>query len=269
MISSIGSSTNTYQTQMAQMRQNMFNRIDTNGDGKHDKDELAAMVANGPSGGPSADEIISAFDTDGDGAISESEFNTVQDQQTQGAGGPPPPPMGNISSEEFAKQLFANSDTDGDGLLSADELSAMAAKGPEGGASAEELMTKLDTDGDGSVSESEFVAGAPGQGGSGRQATSATTSDEVFDALDTNKDGYVSQAEWQAAMGEGTGSSDTSSASDILSSILSSTNDTKSEKQSATTNSELLSAIHSYLQLSLKNTDSTGLQSVLSSSLYA
>jgi len=52
MISSIGSSNGLYRTAMTQMREQMFNRIDTNGDGKHDKDELAEMVANRPAGVP-------------------------------------------------------------------------------------------------------------------------------------------------------------------------------------------------------------------------
>ena len=41
MISSISSMNSL--TSMVQMRQQMFNRIDTNGDGKHDADELAQL----------------------------------------------------------------------------------------------------------------------------------------------------------------------------------------------------------------------------------
>ena len=72
MISSISGLSSLTQSYMAQMRQQMFSKIDTNGDGKHDKDELAEMVANGPKGGPSVDDILSKFDSDGDGAISEA-----------------------------------------------------------------------------------------------------------------------------------------------------------------------------------------------------
>ena len=52
------------------MQQHMFSKIDANGDGKQDKDELAEMVAKGPQGGPSVDDILSKLDSDGDGAPS-------------------------------------------------------------------------------------------------------------------------------------------------------------------------------------------------------
>lgn len=276
MISSISSSMTTYQTSLSQMRQSMFDKIDTNGDGKHDADELAAMTANGPSGAPTADEILSSFDTDGDGAISESEYNAAQDAQS--ATSTSPQQAAGISSEDFIKQLFSESDTDGDGVLSEEEISAMAAKGPEGGLSAEELMTKLDTDEDGTVSESEFVAGAPapGQGAPGVQAAAGASSSEIFDEMDTNEDGYVSQAEWEAAMGGNNTTDEATSGNDLLNSILenlvsgtgSSSSDSASETGSATDAAQFLSAIQSYLQFSFENYDNKGLQGLLSSSLY-
>lgn len=278
MIDSISSSTSMYQSSMAQMRQKMFSKIDTNGDGKLDADELAAMVANGPKGGPTADDILGKIDTNGDGAISESEFNAGQDQ-AQGAGGPPPPPMGNVSSEEFAKQLFADSDTDGDGKLSADELKTMVENGPQGGPSAEKLMSKLDTDGDGSVSESEFTAGAPKQGAQSAGGGSGASAEKVFSSLDTNEDGYISQAEWEAATGGDSSSTKTaSSASDVFNSILekisngtgnSSTSDSASKTSTTTAAAELLSAIQSYLQLSSQSFGKSGSESLLGSNLYA
>lgn len=111
MIGSISSS--NVLNQMAEMRQRMFSKIDTNGDGKHDKDELAAMVANGPNGGPSVDEIISQFDTDGDGAISQAEF------EAQGPMGPPP----------GVDDMFSALDADGDGSISKTEFDAMFSQG--------------------------------------------------------------------------------------------------------------------------------------------
>jgi len=80
MISSISGFSSLNQSNMIQMRQQMFSRIDTNGDGKHDKDELAAMAANGPQGAPGVDEILEKFDTDGDGAVSKAEFEAGQPQ---------------------------------------------------------------------------------------------------------------------------------------------------------------------------------------------
>jgi Ca2+-binding EF-hand superfamily protein len=276
MISSIGSSHSMYS--MTQMRQQMFAKIDTNGDGKHDKDELAAMVANGPTGAPSVDDILSKFDTDGDGAVSESELNAGQDQnQAQGAGGPPPPPMGNTSSTDFIKQLFSKSDTNGDGILSSDELSSMVANGPAGGPSADELLSKLDTDGDGSISENEFIAGAPGQKAEGTTGTSKN--DNLFSSLDTNEDGVVSKAEFEAAM-NGTTSTQSTSQNDFVEKLLealqnntsdSSTSSSSDSSSSAYQNvSELLStALKSYMQFSTNGFSQMNTSSVLGNSLFA
>jgi hypothetical protein len=102
------------------MRQNTFNKT-VNHDGKYNDDESTAMAANG-SGRTTVDDLVSEFDSDGVGAMSEREFNATQEQQTQGAGGPPPLPAGNISSEDFAEQLFADSDTDEDRSVSKREF---------------------------------------------------------------------------------------------------------------------------------------------------
>jgi Ca2+-binding EF-hand superfamily protein len=268
---------------MTQMRQQMFSKIDTNGEDKHDKTELAAMVANGPTGAPSVDDILSTFDTDGDGAISESEFNAGQDQnRAQGAGGPPPP-MGNMSSTDFIKQLFSDSDTDEDGVLSADELSSMVANGPQGGPRADELLSKLDTDGDGSISESEFIAGAPGQKADGTMGTArasgTSNSDTIFDSLDTNKDGVVSKAEFEAAMNS-TASTQSTSHDDFVEKLLealqNNTSDSSTSTSSTSSNStyqnvsELLSAaLKSYMQFSTNGFSQTNASSVLGNSLFA
>lgn len=74
MISSISSSSSLSQIAQAEMRQRMFSKIDANGDGKIDKGELTKVVAKGSQGGPSAADIISKLDTDGDSSISQSEF---------------------------------------------------------------------------------------------------------------------------------------------------------------------------------------------------
>jgi Ca2+-binding EF-hand superfamily protein len=276
MISSIGSSNSMYS--MTQMRQQMFSKIDTNGDGKHDKTELAAMVANGPTGAPSVDDILGSFDTDGDGAISESEFNAGQEQnQARGAGGPPPPPMGNMSSTDFIKQLFSDSDTDEDGVLSADELSSMVTNGPAGGPSADELLSKLDTDGDGSINESEFIAGAPGQ--KAEDTTGTSNTDNLFSNLDTNEDGVVSKAEFEAAMNGITSTQSTSQddfVEKLLEALQNNTTDSSTSSSSASSSStyqnvsELLSAaLKSYMQFSTNGFSQTNASSVLGNSLFA
>ncbi|HOW54822.1 MAG TPA: EF-hand domain-containing protein [Syntrophorhabdaceae bacterium] len=201
MISSVSGLSSFNQSSMIQMRQQMFGKIDTNGDGKHDADELARMVASGPQGGPSVEDILSKFDTDSDGAISESEFNA--------AGAPPPPPMGgaeSTSTVDFIKEMFGKIDANSDGAIDADELEQMAAMGPQGGPSADELLTQLDTDGDGSISESEFSQGPfANQHVQGPPPPPPPAEDEsevetIFSALDTNGDGSISESEFNAAL---------------------------------------------------------------------
>lgn len=215
MISSISSMNSM--TSMMQMRQQMFSKIDTNGDGKHDADELSAMVANGPQGGPGVEDILAQFDTDGDGSISESEFNTAPQ-------GPPggPSGAGAMSTEDLVAQMFAQADENEDGVIDEDELAQIAAMGPEDGPSAEELLSRLDTDGDGTISETEFAEGPwaeqhvqgpppppPPEEGNGIGS--------IFSQLDTDGDGTISEDEFDTAM---------ASVESFFSSISTSDNDT-------------------------------------------
>jgi Ca2+-binding EF-hand superfamily protein len=63
----------------AQRQQDVFKKIDADGDGKVTKDELKTFLssksggANSPAGAPSIDDIFSRIDTNGDGTIDESE----------------------------------------------------------------------------------------------------------------------------------------------------------------------------------------------------
>jgi Ca2+-binding EF-hand superfamily protein len=157
MISGISGSSSLTQSYMAQMRQQMFNKIDIDGDGKLSKNEISVMAAKGPKGGPSVDEILSRADTDGDGSISKSEFEADKppDREMQGSGFGG---MASTSSADFLKQMFNQIDTDGDGKHSKEEISAMAANGPKGGPSVDEIFSKADTDKDGYISQSEFEA---------------------------------------------------------------------------------------------------------------
>jgi Ca2+-binding EF-hand superfamily protein len=122
-------------------------------------------------------------DTDGDGQLSLSEFQSIG-QNVQGSdpqSGPPPMrggrgPGGHFSGDTLSSLLSTQSvddltssvmkagDADGDGKMSASELSsALAANAPDAakgtGASdkmASDIMSALDTDGDGSLSSSEI-----------------------------------------------------------------------------------------------------------------
>jgi Ca2+-binding EF-hand superfamily protein len=244
MIASIGGSSSLSQVSMAEMRQRMFSKIDTNSDGKHDKDELAQMVAQGPQGGPSVNDILSKFDTDGDGSISESEFSAGPEKGQQAQGGFPPPPagMGNMSSADFLQQMFNNADTNGDGKIDKDEMAEVVAKQPQGGPSVDDIFSKLDTDEDGSISESEFSAG-PEKGQQAQQTGDAEDKllETLLEALEKEK---------QATSGTG--------------------NDGSQSSNTATTISEMLStALKTYMQSSSNGFSQVGAQSFLGSGLYA
>ena len=60
----------------------IYDSMDLNHDGTVTADELAQFVARGPEDGPTADELLAKFDTDGDGSITKTEFETAWNAQT-------------------------------------------------------------------------------------------------------------------------------------------------------------------------------------------
>ncbi|KQV58283.1 MULTISPECIES: EF-hand domain-containing protein [unclassified Caulobacter] len=122
-------------------------------------------------------------DADGDGQLSQAEFQSVG-QNVQGSGehkGPPPMrggggPGGHFSGDtlssllstqsvdDVTSSLMESGDADGDGLLTASEIStALAANAPDKAKGqgledkmASDIMSALDSDGDGSLSSSEI-----------------------------------------------------------------------------------------------------------------
>ncbi len=268
MISSISSSNSLYQSLMTQMRQRMYNSMDTDGNGSVSKNELSSMMS-GTSTTLDVDALFSQIDTDGDGAITTNEFDSAMNTM-----GYPPSPFGEMSSDDVAQQLFTTSDTNGDGQLDTDELSAMAATGPEGGPSADELIGKLDTDGDGTLSEAEFAAGAP-QGGNPRAGVSSmTSSDETFDALDTNKDGFISEAEWEAGTTSASSATETSN-DKLFATLLENLHSTSTSGNDNSTDSttskvaELLAAIQSYMKFDTNSYSLNDSRSLFGSDVYA
>jgi Ca2+-binding EF-hand superfamily protein len=281
MISAISSSSSFSQIARAEMQQRMFSKIDANGDGKIGKDELTQMVAKGPQGGPSADDIMSKLDTDGDSSISQSEFAAGDKANRQAHQGPPPmmAGMGNMSSADFVKQLLSDADTNSDGKISKDELTQVMANAPEGGSSVDDIMGDLDTDGDGFISESELLAASQAdQQAQGLQSGSSV--DDLFSMLDTNGDGSISKSEFEASMANGTSSAQASNAGDKLAETLlqalenetktaSSTGGSGSQSStSATSIAAMLSnAIKTYMQSGSNNWSQTNALNLLGTGL--
>lgn len=235
MISGISGSSSLNQSYMTQMRQQMFSKIDTDGDGKHSKEEISAMIANGPQGGPSVDEIFSRADTDGDGSISQTEFeaDSPPDRQMQGSGFGG---MGSVTSADFLQQMFNKIDTNGDGALGTDEISSMVANGPQGGPSADEIFDTADTNKDGYISQTEFEAMQPDKGA--QNSNSAQSSSNAQDTLFTK---LLEDLENEA---------------------------TSTPSTSGNAAHLLNAAIQSYMQSSTDNYSQSNMKSLLGSSLY-
>ena len=112
----------------------MFERMDTNGDGKITRDELPAQ----------APPMLERMDSDGDGAITREELSNFQPGGGRGQGGRGQP----MNSERMFEQFDAN----GDGKITEDEL-------PE---DAPPLLQRFDRDGDGAVTREELSQGGRG-----------------------------------------------------------------------------------------------------------
>ena len=190
---------------LSEMREKMFNQIDTSGDGSIDKSEFAALAQQNSSS--LVDELFSNMDTDQDSLVSMIEFDStlakleqqmkIGDSGMQAMSGMPPPPPP-------PDEIFDAADTNGDGTVSQDELAAVL------GEKGADVFSQVDTDGDGQISRAEdeaFRAKMDEQmskGGSDMSAMSVMPPppEKVFDAADTNGDGTVSQEELTAVLGE-------------------------------------------------------------------
>jgi hypothetical protein len=141
MISSISSSASLLSLQSTQGAksgsrpekpdvQEMFNSLDTNGDGKVSLEELQAASESrqgqqgppagggpqGTSGPPSAEQMMTDLDSDGDGAVSFEEFSARRPPEPpQG----PPPWLENATSSVLSTLFATDNDASAGGLLAA------------------------------------------------------------------------------------------------------------------------------------------------------
>jgi|GEM_PF-2195419 len=169
---------------------------------------LSTQQDTSPASGMAA-KLISDLDTDGDGALSQSEVSNA------------------VGGKLDTTSGFAKLDTNGDGSLGADELqtalqSRLGAHRHHGGglshahdagAAATGLVSALDTNGDGSLSLEEITAAISGgtdstTSGSGTSTTAATTTAastglaDTFGRLDANGNGQLSIDELTTALAQ-------------------------------------------------------------------
>jgi len=138
--------------------QDMFAKIDANGDGSIAPDELSTFLsANDPAAsGDKTAQLFNSIDTNGDGKIDKSEIDAFLAKahgHHRGHGGDKD---GDQDSADGVSQSFDVLDTNHDGVVSADELAA----GTSGTSSPSsdvltKLMNAIDQNGDGGISKDE------------------------------------------------------------------------------------------------------------------
>ena len=168
---SAAASSSAASTTAAARHKALFEKMDTNSDGKIDTLELSAAA---PQKGKdnNAAALMKKIDTDGNGSISETEsdaFLTAKDASKNAASG-----VGVAArhhghhhghgargvSEKSVEKTYDKLDTNNDGTVSSEELSAGLDKKKIDVTDAQkkEMFTNIDANGDGAVDKSEFGA---------------------------------------------------------------------------------------------------------------
>jgi Ca2+-binding EF-hand superfamily protein len=129
--------------------QNLFNKLDQNGDGSIDKTEMGSIAS---KNGPSVEDIFTKMDTDQNGAIGKNEFEAALSKMR--ANHPPgPPPQGNMGASP--EDMFNKIDQNGDGSITKDELTSFMG---ENNQDVDKIFKEADTNKDGVISRSESDA---------------------------------------------------------------------------------------------------------------
>lgn len=154
---------------LSAIREQIFQRVDTDNSNTISKDELAAAISSAPgassASGPSVEALFAHIDTNGDGAIDQSENNAfLQAQQTQ--------PGQHAHRGHGGHRHHAAAD-------------------PAGAAAA--VFGAVDSDGDGSISKSDLLGAFP-------QHDDTTAIDQLFADADADGDGLISQADLASSL---------------------------------------------------------------------
>lgn len=170
------SSDSSSATATGQAGDDLFGKVDSEGDGAVSQTELQALLEAMSGGkasqtGVSSDELFSQLDADGDGSLSEAEFDAGRPSGAgaeaggmQALGGMPPPPGGpggargaGDASGNSSAASYDPLDTNEDGTVSAAERLAGSTSSVEQDAITA-LFNAIDTDGDANISASESKA---------------------------------------------------------------------------------------------------------------
>jgi Ca2+-binding EF-hand superfamily protein len=110
------SSISTQNARSQQLQKELFARLDSNGDGAVDQDELTASLTPPPPPPPqiSSDELFSQLDADGDGNVTATELSSALQASDSTSS----------SSNDTSAALLNVLDSDSSGGVSSDELKA-------------------------------------------------------------------------------------------------------------------------------------------------
>lgn len=185
------SNTVTSNARSQQFQKQLLDKLDTNGDGSVDQDELSTALSQKSDDGilVSLSDNFADLDSDGSGDLSGEEMADMAP--------PPPPPRDQAPDTELADALLSALDADGDGVISSDELSSgLASAGSS--ADSDQVFSALDANEDGTVSLDELTASlAP------PPPSQQSSSETLFSQLDTDGDASISASELDSALQAG------------------------------------------------------------------
>lgn len=197
----------------------LFGKVDTDGDGGVSQTELQALLEKMSGGtasktGVDSDELFSQLDADGDGSLSQAEFDAGRPSGGPGGGavgGMPPPPPGGPGGPGGASASNGTTydplDTNEDGVVSASEQAA----GAEQADAITALFKTIDTDSDSSISSDEaqsFIAQLTRQFG----GAASNQAQDSGPTMDLGQLAQLARSRYEAAAGTGSPSGSTLSA---------------------------------------------------------
>lgn len=173
-INSLGSSMSLMMQAMSMQRsgqQNMFSKVDTDGNGTVGQSELttfAQSLSEKTGTEINTDDAISTYDADGDGGLSQEEMEAMMaaympSPSTMNSfgqnGGGDKMQIGSMPSPPDKGEMFSKVDTDGSGTIDETELTSFAkdlAEKTGGELNVEDSIATYDTNGDGALSQEEM-----------------------------------------------------------------------------------------------------------------